>query len=370
MLRSAPAFGLLAKVVTLYAGTVIGAGFASGQEIMQFIIVFGQGGLWGVLLATVLFVYLGAVIMALATGLGTTGYDALLDRLLGKRLGWAMDFLNLLMLPGGLVVMLAGSGAVFAQQLGLPHFLGTVLAAAVTCFVLTGGLPGVLTANLILVPLKICALALVCLSGIFHQGGLGGAGTGEFLAPLAGEKVAGSWGWSAVLYVSYNIIVPVAVLSSLGRTVPAAVGMAGGALGGLALGVTAGLITFAGLVFSPGIGGYEIPLLHIARHLGFALQSLLGLLIWVAILTTAIADAHGLASRLAPEGGRRYKLIGVAVTLAAVPFAGLDFSRLVKVLYPLFGYAGLVLLFALLAAPGKGLLRCFQKIYWGRPKKV
>lgn len=370
MLRSAPASGMLVKVVTLYAGTVIGAGFASGQEIMQFFIVFGQGGLWGVLLTTVLFIYLGVVIMALATGLRMAGYDVMLDCLLGKRLGRVMDLFNLLMLPGGLVVMLAGSGAVFAQQLGLPHFLGTALAAAVTCFVLTGGLPGVLTANLVLVPVKICALALVCLSGIFHQGGLTGAGAGEFLVPLPGEKVAGSWGWSAVLYVSYNIIVPVAVLSSLGKTVPARVGIAGGALGGLVLGVTAGLITLAGLAFYPEIGSYEIPLLFIARHLGFALQSLLGLLIWVAILTTAIADAHGLASRLAPEGGRRYKLIGVAATLAAVPFAGLDFSRLVKVLYPLFGYAGLVLLFALLAVPGKWFIRCLQKISPGRPKKI
>ncbi|MEW6423611.1 MAG: hypothetical protein AB1523_02530 [Bacillota bacterium] len=358
---------LLFKVVTLYAGTIIGAGFASGQEIMQFFIVFGQGGLWGVLLATGLFVYLGVVIMALATGLSMASYDVMLDYLLGKKLGKVMDFLNLLMLPGGLVVMLAGSGAVFAQQLGLPHLLGTVLAAAVTSLVILGGLPGVLTANLILVPVKICALALVCLSGFFHEGGL----AREFPAPLPGQKAAGTWEWAAILYVSYNIIVPVAVLSSLGRVVPASVGIAGGALGGLVLGATAGLITLAGLAFYPEIGNYEIPLLFIARHLGFVLQSFLGLLIWVAILTTAIADAHGLASRLAPEGGRRYKIIGVSVTLAAIPFAGLDFSLLVKILYPLFGYAGLVLLFALLAAPGKKwFIRCLQKISPGRPKKI
>ncbi len=349
---------LVVKIVTLYAGTVIGAGFASGQEIMQFFIAFGGAGLWGVLLATVLFVCLGAVIMALVTGLGTASYDVLLQYLLGKRLGKAMDLLNLLMLPGGLVVMLAGSGAVFTQQLGLPYFLGTALAAAIICLVIMGGLQGVLTANLILVPVKIFALAVVCLSGFLHQGGF----SWEILAPLPGEKVAGSWGWAGILYVSYNIIVPVAVLSSLGRTVPAPVGIAGGALGGLVLGVTAGLITLAGLAFYPEVGNYEVPILFIARHLGFALQSLLGLLIWLAILTTAIADAHGLASRLAPEGGRRYKIIGVSATLAAIPFAGLDFSRLVRLLYPLFGYAGLALLLVLFVAPWK-------RLFWDARKK-
>ena len=342
-------WGLLAKVVTLYAGAVIGAGFASGQEILQFFVAFGKNGLWGVFLATLLFVYAGAVLMALVTGLRTNSYDVLLAGLLGKKLSRLMDLFNLVMLPGGLVVMLAGSGAVFAQQLGLPHFLGTFLTAAVTCAVILGGLPGVLTANLVLVPLKILTLAAVCLSGLFHQGGI----CWPSLSPLAGEKVASSWGWAAVLYASYNIIVPAAVLASLGRTVPQGLGIAGGALGGLVLGGTAGLMTLAGLAFYPEIGGYEVPLLYIAGHLGFALQSLLGLLVWVAILTTAIADAHGLASRLAPEGGARYRLIGTGVTLAAVPFGSLNFSYLVQLLYPLFGYAGLILLFALLLAPFK-----------------
>jgi len=340
---------LLIKVAMVYIGTVIGAGFASGQEIMQFFVVYGYHGLFGVVLAAILFVCLGAIIMALATGLGTTSYKDLLEYLLGKKLGRVMDYLNLFILSGGLVVMLAGSGAVFAQQLGLSYFSGAVLAAALTCIVITGGLRGVLSANLILVPVKLFILTGVCVGGLFLQGGI----TALPSIPLPAEKIATSWEWSSILYVSYNMICPVAVLSSLGRTVPAGTGIAGGMLGGLLLGVAAGLVTAAGLACYPEITSYEIPLLLIARYLGFTLQSLLGLLIWVAILTTAIANAHGLASRLAPEGGLRYKMIGVGITLAALPFAGLNFSFLVRFLYPLFGYVGLTLLVALLLAPFK-----------------
>jgi uncharacterized membrane protein YkvI len=52
-------FWLLAKISTAYIGAVIGAGFASGQEIMQFFILHDGKGLTGAVLATLLFSYLG-----------------------------------------------------------------------------------------------------------------------------------------------------------------------------------------------------------------------------------------------------------------------------------------------------------------------
>jgi uncharacterized membrane protein YkvI len=45
------------KVAFAYIGTVVGAGFASGQEILQFFSYFGYWGLVGLLLAAGLFVY-------------------------------------------------------------------------------------------------------------------------------------------------------------------------------------------------------------------------------------------------------------------------------------------------------------------------
>jgi uncharacterized membrane protein YkvI len=77
----------------------------------------------------------------------------------------------------------------------------------------------------------------------------------------------------------------------------------------------------------------------------------LGFLIWLAILTTAIANAHGFASRLAPAGGRRYRLVGVSACLLALPLSTFSFDSLVRFLYPLFGYAGLALLASLLVRP-------------------
>ncbi|OTA41527.1 MAG: hypothetical protein A6D92_05935 [Symbiobacterium thermophilum] len=45
------------RVATTYIGTVVGAGFASGQETLRFFAAYGPAGLAGILLATLLFCY-------------------------------------------------------------------------------------------------------------------------------------------------------------------------------------------------------------------------------------------------------------------------------------------------------------------------
>lgn len=341
------------KIVVLYLGAVIGAGFASGQEILQFFIVFGPGGIKGVVFATALFAYLGGVVMLLSVYTRSSNYRDIYSKILGNVPGRMMDFLCIIMLPGGLVVMLAGGGAVFSEHLGLPAFAGTALIALVTIIVLSRGLQGVVSANAVLVPLKVVVIMLICWLALAYSANSGEHGA---YGPVSyGTRV--NWAWSAILYVSYNMVVPVAVLSSMGNSVPLKAGLAGGVLGGLALGMVVAVVVITGLSFYPGITLYEIPLLHIAGFLGKAVKTSLGFLIWLAILTTAIADAHGFASRFAQPDTKKYRIIGIGAVLLALPASSLKFSELVKVLYPLFGYAGLVLLFALLFIPPAMIIR-------------
>lgn len=347
-------FWLLAKVVTAYIGAVIGAGFASGQEIMQFFILHGSGGLLGVALATALFAYLGGLVMFLSIKMRSVNYREILSYLLGPRAGKIMDVLSLMMLLGGLSVMMAGSAAVFGEQFGLPARAGVWVVATLTSLVVLGGLEGVLTANVFLVPLKFLAVVVISLSALWGTGGL----SGPIPAASPGEGVAGHWVLAGLLYVSYNMVVPVAVLSSLGRFVPLKLGVAGGVLGGLLLGLAVFLVALAGMANLPEVATYQIPLLYLAGRLGECFRWALGFLIWLAILTTAIADAHGFASRLAPEGGPRYRLFGIGACLLALPLSGLSFTGLVRLLFPLFGYAGLVLLICLLFVP---LVNFFRK---------
>ena len=334
------------KIAVVYAGSVIGAGFASGREILQFFIDHGERGLWGAFIACVLFTYLGAVIMILSVSLKTQNYLTLLKKVLGLKLAKIIDILSLLMLPGGFAVMLAGSGAVFKEHLGLPSLLGVLSTAGFSSLVLLRGVHGFIIINAILVPLKITAILLVCLGALLIQSTVG-------VEAIYNESQNNglAFAWSGILYVSYNIIVPVAVLSSLGKSVSMVEGILGGVLGGAVIGMIIILITVSGLVFYPVIEEYEIPLLYMASFLPEIFKSLLGVMIWIAILTTAVADVHGFASRLSIPGSKKYKLTGIVLIAGMLPLASLKFSLLVKILYPLFGYCGLLLLAGLLLVP-------------------
>ncbi|MEW5762493.1 MAG: hypothetical protein AB1776_04760 [Bacillota bacterium] len=342
-----------AKIIALYAGAVIGAGFASGQEILQFFALFGRAGIWGAALVGLLFAYLGAVVLGTATGVHSTSYRGIISRLLGPYLGTVVDLLSICVLFGGLAVMLAGSGAVARQQFGLHPVWGVLGLALLTSLVVSRGLEGVVEVNAVIVPVKVAIVSVISLWVLFP-----GASLPVGAVP---DPAAGNWGVAALLYVSYNLIIPVAVLASVGRYTPRAAGMAGAAAGGLLLGGLAALMAAALARYVPQVAAAQVPLLYMANLIHPALARVAAAVIWLAIFTTAVAEAHGLAARMAPPGTRRYCLCGIGAVLCAAPAAALGFPELVGIFYPLFGYAGLLLMVPLAFTPFAGIWRKTKK---------
>ncbi|RJX21513.1 MAG: hypothetical protein C4575_03655 [Desulforudis sp.] len=347
------------KVALLYVGAVIGAGFASGQEILQFFGVYGAMGVWGVALAALMFAYLGAVVQTTAVKLRATSYREVLNYLLGRRLAGVMDYVSMGMLVAGLGVMLAGSGAVFQEQFGLPASCGVLVLAVFVAAVIYTGLNGLVVVNAVLVPLKIILVVVVCLVALIV-----GGGAPEVIEEAVSERMMGNWLLSAFLYVSYNMVVPVAVLSSLGRHLNREQAVLGAVSGGLALGLAASIVTLAVVTFYSELALYQVPMLYLAGILHPVVRTMISVVIWMAVFTTAIANAHGFASRWALPGTVRYRVAGVGATILVIPLAFIDFVSLIGFFYPLFGYAGLVLILALLVRP---LGRVFRA---GREKHV
>ncbi len=51
------------KIASIYVGTVIGAGFASGREIIDFFGIYGLKGILGMIIAGILFSLIGSVLL-------------------------------------------------------------------------------------------------------------------------------------------------------------------------------------------------------------------------------------------------------------------------------------------------------------------
>jgi uncharacterized membrane protein YkvI len=79
--------GRIIQVGFTYAGTVVGAGFATGQEILQFFTRYGWPATLSICLSTLLFVSLGIKLMLLAHDLKARSYEDMNTFLFGRSIG-------------------------------------------------------------------------------------------------------------------------------------------------------------------------------------------------------------------------------------------------------------------------------------------
>ena len=66
-------------IAMAFVGLTVGAGFASGQEMMQYFVAFGTNGLWGVVLASVVMIASGLAVLSIASYLQADEHSEVFD---------------------------------------------------------------------------------------------------------------------------------------------------------------------------------------------------------------------------------------------------------------------------------------------------
>lgn len=324
------------QVAATYVGAVMGAGFASGQEIQQFFARFGYWGLVGVVLSSILFSLLGWGILDLQERWKVSSYKQFFNHLLGPELGKWADKLVSILLFVGMVAMISGSGALFDEYFGFSRWLGISLTGFVIALALLYRGEGVLWINSVLIPLKFVFCLGIATAAIF----ITTSGDNEHVKMLP-NPVVSNWLVSAILYVSVNLTLAMVVFASLGREVQKTGARLGAVFGGIALGLFAFSIGSA-LLRYPDILGLEIPMVGIAGKLGDWAAFFYVVVLWLAMITAAVGNGFSLISRVVDTGRLSYGKVTLILFLLILPTAGVKFSQIVQLVYPLFGYLGLV----------------------------
>jgi len=330
------------QVAATYVGAVMGAGFASGQEIQQFFARFGRRGLVGIVLSALLFALLGWSMLDLQQRWKITSYPEFFDRLLGRMWGRWADGLVSVLLFVGMLAMISGSGALFNEYFGFSRWLGIFLTCSVIALALWFRGEGVLWINSALIPLKFIFCLGIATAAIFLETPRDGMNVVVTQSPLVKH-----WVLSAILYVSFNLTLAMVVFASLGREVQRPGARLGALLGGLALGVFAFVIGAALLQFPDSLG-LEIPMVAVAAKLGDWPAFFYLVVLWLAMITAAIGNGFSLVSRVVDTGKVSYRNAILPLLLLLLLVAGVKFSKIVQIIYPIFGYLGLVFLPTLL----------------------
>lgn len=332
-------------IAAAYVGTVVGAGFASGQEILQFFTAFGRSGLLGLLVTLILFAGFGARILYLGWRMDARSHRPIVQYAVGPYLGPLLDGLLTLFLLATTATMASGAGATLWGQYQLPHGIGSSLLLAVTIATVITGIRGVVRSIGFVAPLLIGAVLLISVSVVLRGGGLAGALSWAGDARLTPIPL---WYVMAPLYVSYNLLLTAPVLAPLGRVAAGRPALLwGGIVGGAALAAGAGAIHLAIAGAMPEAAAVDIPILYAAQSLPSWVPPLYSVLLLAEIYTTAVASLFGFASRVGEGGGRRFALAAILGGLGALVVGQFRFATLVGTLYPFMGAVGALLLLGL-----------------------
>lgn len=331
-------------IAATYIGTVIGAGFASGQEILQFFAVFGVQGLYGLLIASVLFAVFGYLAMELGYRVRSRSYIEVLKLAGGRVFGLASDVLISFFLFGTLATMIAASGALFHQQLGLSGSWGSLLITLATVLTLFNGFRGVIKSLSVIAPVLLAVTITISLISII-------SGLQEGKAPGAtggSSPLVAYWAWSPVLYVSYNLVTCIAILAPLGNQAKDLASIRKGALlAGLGLGTCAAAIFCAVSVNLDSLSGVELPMAYLAGKTVYGARQVYAVILMTAIYATSVGCFYGFVARFEDREGKRNRLLVAAVALLAFLSSRFGFTNLVAYLYPMEGYVGIALLLGL-----------------------
>lgn len=330
------------EITATYIGTIIGAGFASGQEIFQFFVRFGSKGLYGLILTTILFIVYGYIIMTIGRKLNAHSYSNIIKFSTGKYIGTVMDLMVSFFLFGALTVMIAGTGALLNQQFNLSYTTGNLIMMVLAIITVSRGIDGIIHSMRFIVPVLLIAVVVISSISITKN-------TPDFNQIMIFENndLIKNWWMAAILYTSYNIIIAIAILGALGTKVNHMRTLRRGAfLGGLGIGIGSIMIFLTLFANAQELKIIEIPMVYVAGKVSIKIQGIYTGVLLIAIFTTAVSSLFGTVKRITEYSYFRNKenIMVVGTAIVAFFLSRIGFTNLVKYLYAIEGYAGIVLL--------------------------
>ncbi|QRF90735.1 hypothetical protein CLH39_11035 [Alcaligenes faecalis] len=335
-------------IAMAFVGVVVGAGFASGQEILQFFSSFGYWGLLGGVVSGLCFTILGMAVGELSQVSVSHSFKEGLYLICGPRLGVVVDIMITFFMYAIAVVMFAGGGSLMEQQWGVPAQYGSIAVMLITVLIVFLRVDRVMAFIGSVTPILVLMMIFLCIYS-WNTRDL----PLEELDVIAQTKPQGGGHWlvGSLLYVSYNMVVGAPFLMIAGaQATSRRNALLGGLVGGLLLGFLIVLISAGVFGRIDTIGSAALPMLMLATEQSKLLGTIMSVVIFAMILTTSVGVLYSFSARIFTPNTRKFN-IGTAIAgVLGLVGAKIGFINLVGTVYPFFGYLGFVLMAWILIA--------------------
>jgi len=329
------------SVALAYVGVIVGAGFASGQEILQYYVSFGGMGFWGLIVSALVFMTVGVILLQFGSYYIAQDHTEVFDEITHPIVSKIIDIgINVTLFLIGFV-MIAGAGSNLNQQYGLPVWVGSGLLAIllfVSAFLDVDKLTNVIGA---ITPFVIALIVLATVYVLFTTDLSFAQATAMGMEQ---PTTLPNWFISAINYSAFGLMTAVSMAVVIGgdEFFPLQSGL-GGMFGGLLISI---LLLFSYVVLTLGIetaAASSMPLLAIIDEIHPILGVVMSVVILGMIYNTAIGMYYPLAKRITRNHpGRFVSVMAILIVIGfAVSFFG--FETLVATVYPFIGYFGMII---------------------------
>lgn len=325
------------KVVFVIIGTMIGAGFASGQEMYLFFFSYGMEGMIGILISSLIIGFVIYKTFQIVDKYGVDTYKDFLDILIHKnsKLKSVINMIINIFILITFFIMIAGFGAYFEQELGINSLIGSTILAIATFIIFMTSVKGVVKANEFLVPILIGFLVII---GVINLKDLHLLELGKYIVRTNSSNFV----LSAILYSSYNSILLIPVLLTLKNYVQDKKQILKIAVISTIIIILLSIIVFLLLVrVDVDITKIEMPAVYVVSNMFKMLKYIYGFIILGSIFTTAISLGTSFLQNIT-KNKKSYTQIAIIMCITSVLISKIGFSNLVSLLYPIFGYLGLL----------------------------
>lgn len=315
-------------LVVVILGGFLGAGFASGKEIVTYFSVFGGASYCGIALCTIVFVILLLFFFWLSRKI--RGIDELAEKYFGK-FGGAVKVVFAICIFILIATMFAGAWAL--GDAPTKSVMVVVITAVIVFLCNYFGFGGIGIVNALLVPIMIGMLGYLCI-GDLEVDSLSGA----LMSSLSG-----------VIYVLINMLTLGMFVLEVGHKYSQKEGVMTSIICGIIVGVLL-FICNSGML---RLGDYfcDMPMLEVARGKGQAIYLISKFVVWFALLTSIVSNIYVLDSYLSGAiKSRANRLIIIILLSIILSFMGLGI--MVKYMYLIIGFACLILVLVVSVTEG------------------
>lgn len=324
---------------------LIGSGFATGQEVLQYFTSYGYMGILGAFVTMILLLYVGVSFITVGQENKFEKGSDIYKYYCGNTLGVFFDYFSILFIYLSFTVMISGAGATFSQHFGLPVYFGAVAMVILATSTVLFGLNNIVEIIGKIGPaIVVISIALGLISIFQNMDGIVRAN--EILPSLTLTKASTNWFFAAGSYVGFCMLWLAAFLSSIGATANSKKEAGyGAAIGAIGFSVAVIIVALGLLACIEDVAGSLIPALYLAENIHPLLATFFSFIIVAGIYTTAVPLLWSVSARFTEDKSPKFRTLTVILAIIGMIIGmWLPFDKLVNIVYVINGYVGIVLL--------------------------